>query len=168
LKQKVSKFQKQLNESDRDRGCLEKQLEVVKTENVKFISDIKIMKNEHSEIMHTMSKIERKIDQLERENMYFKSVIEAREVETYTNDRGATLSEEPDEVSEYEMKNYIGDSYPKNHDSSETRIMQFNPSGLDRCDTSDNAQNSSKLQKRRFLIPKPGSTLTAKFKSTEP
>lgn len=179
LKQKVMKLQKKLEESDRDRECLEKQLETVKTENVKFITDIKIMKGENSEIMHTMMKVERRIDQLERENMYFKSVLESRPRETYTNERELTLNEEPDTVSELEARYYIGDNYPQTNVSAETRIRQFQPIGMNRHASSDKLDVSnissqkdtfstnSKLQKRRFLIPVPESKMTAQFKSTE-
>lgn len=71
------KLQKQLWDSEQERENLEKELEGVKTQNVKFISDINIMKNEHSEIMHTMVKVERRLDELERENMWLKAGLES-------------------------------------------------------------------------------------------
>ena len=78
IKEKLIKVQQRLDDSEKERRQMETQLEVVKTENVKLISDIKIMRNEHSEIMHTMTTLERKFDQLERENQYLKTVIQSK------------------------------------------------------------------------------------------
>ena len=68
MKEKIIKLQQKFDQSEKDKENLEKQFEIIKTENVKFVSDIKIMRGEHSEIMHTMANLERKFDQLEREN----------------------------------------------------------------------------------------------------
>jgi archaellum component FlaC len=179
LKEKLIKMQQKLDDSERDKERLENQLETIKTENVKFISDIKIMKSEHSEIMHTMSTIERKIDQLERENCYFRSIIETRGRDTIQSmyDRGPSITEENETQSEVNHKQYISDGYPKTHANAETRCMPFKPNNgmttsmsTERLDISNmSSQKGSfgtvnKASKKRFLIPKPDSRMTAEFK----
>ena len=181
LKEKIIKMQHQLDESDRERTRLETRLDSVKTENIKFISDIKVMKNEHSEIMHTMSKIERKVDQLERENWYFKSVVDktSRDTPQSTFDKKLVLPEDQENMSDISNKVYISDNYPKTQHYSENRCTPFMANNaLQTCNSSENLDQSSfssakeafslekKPSKKRFLIPKPDSRMTADFNNS--
>lgn len=172
LKEKVLRMQQKLDESNRDKDTLEKQLDALKTENVKFVSDINIMKSEHSEIMHTMSKVERRLDQLERENWYFRSVIQSKNPITNSVDRQITLTEVNDTHSDMDSRMYI-----RSNEETETRFMPFKPNnGITTWMSSENLNisnfSSSKPTnyqenrplKKRFLIPKPDSRMTAEFK----
>jgi hypothetical protein len=179
LKEKIIRMQQRLDESEDERARLENHLEVVKTENVKFVSDIKIMKNEHSEIMHTMSNIEKKIDQLERENWYFKSIIERnerRESIQSTFEKPVMLTEDQENTSDFQNRVFIGDTYPKTQSNAESRCTPFKiKSGMVNCMSSDRINQSNvssikdtyyidkKPSRRRFLIPKPDSRMTAEF-----
>ena len=129
------------------------------------------MRNEHSEIMHSISKFDRRIDQLERENWYLKSIVEGKYKEsqqTSSLNRVITISEDFENNDDQQPKSYIGDSFPKTQHSTESRCMPFKPQNkLKTCQSSDKLDTNNlttqkqdtfegdRVTKRRFLIPKP-------------
>lgn len=139
------------------------------------------MRNEHSEIMHSITNIERRFDHLERENQYFRSILQPKATveTTYSgyNKRNLTIEETEDNNEMYLPRTYIGENYPKTHINSESRCMPFKPTGpnLKPCLSSDQLNTSDyssqkgitievdRPARKRFLIPKPDSRQTADF-----
>ena len=140
------------------------------------------MKIEHKEIIQTMARVERRCDELDRENMYLKSIVETRPsqappIMSFVQEREYSTTEDQDTTSEIEAKAYIGDNAPSNHFSLENRCMLFQPNqklvNIQSSDDLDISYISSqkesypsqmKPKRKRFLIPQPESRNTADFK----
>lgn len=60
MKNKILQMQQRLDTGEDKTKTLEEEVEKLKTENVKLATDVKIIRSEHSEIMHTLYSLEKK------------------------------------------------------------------------------------------------------------
>jgi hypothetical protein len=60
MKTKMMQMQNRLNGQEEKTKSLEDLVEKLKTENLKLSTDVKIIRNEHSEILHSLFNLEKK------------------------------------------------------------------------------------------------------------
>ena len=75
MKQKVFTMQTRMSENDEKTKYLQEEIEVLKTDNVKLSSDMKIIRGEHSEMLHTLYSMEKKNISLQHENQILKRLV---------------------------------------------------------------------------------------------
>lgn len=65
MKNKMMKLERELEMSERQREANEEQISNLKTENIKLTSDIKIIRNDHSELLHNVYQLEKTVANLQ-------------------------------------------------------------------------------------------------------
>ncbi|CDW78098.1 UNKNOWN [Stylonychia lemnae] len=75
MKNKILQLQQSLAQNEEKTNNLESQVDKLKTENLKLTTDVKIIRNEHSEILHKLVNIDKKNQQLYIENEILRKQI---------------------------------------------------------------------------------------------
>ena len=75
MKNKMIQLQQRLSYQEDKTTELEQTVSKLKTENLKLSTDVKIIKNEHSEILHSIFNLEKKNSQLQQENIILRRII---------------------------------------------------------------------------------------------
>jgi len=64
-----------MSENEEKTKYLQEEIETLKTDNVKLSSDMKIIRGEHSEMLHTLYSLEKKNISLQHENQVLKRLV---------------------------------------------------------------------------------------------
>ena len=79
LRKTVVCLQTKISEQNEKINFLENEMDQMKTENLKLTTDVKLIRNEHQELINTMFSIERKQVQMSTEN----DMIKRKELSPY-------------------------------------------------------------------------------------
>ena len=79
LRKTVVSLQTKISEQNEKINFLENEMDQMKTENLKLTTDVKLIRNEHQELINTMFSIERKQVQMSTEN----DMIKRKELSPY-------------------------------------------------------------------------------------
>ena len=79
LRKTVMSLQTKLSEQSERIHSLENEVDILKTENLKLTTDVKLIRNEHQELINTMFSLERKHQLISTEN----EMIKRKELSPY-------------------------------------------------------------------------------------
>jgi septal ring factor EnvC (AmiA/AmiB activator) len=68
-------MQSRLTDNEEKCRALESEVDKLRIENVKLNTDVKIIRNEHSEILHSLYTLEKKNSHLQQENQVLKRLV---------------------------------------------------------------------------------------------
>ena len=60
MRNKIISLSQRLQENEEKTGHLNEEVEKLKTENIKLTTDVKIIRNEQSEVLHSLYSLEKK------------------------------------------------------------------------------------------------------------
>lgn len=103
---KINGLLKHQRDADEKMGSLQKEIDHLKSENVKVTADMKVLRDEHTEVLHTMFKFERRNQDLLRENTSLRQDQSRSQLGQTSMHIGATR---PSIITMNETDNNVGD-----------------------------------------------------------